>query len=118
MHRVQAVSHIVFATPGETFIAIQDELGRLPIADLRRNGSCIEWLRADGGDEAIDLAGSPSEAVVIKSFDSQHGLLLAIYKDLSTAGSKSSESQYLVISSDGVVEGDDTPGVGSDRGLS
>lgn len=118
MHRVQTVSHIVFATPAETFVAIQDDLGRMPITDLNRKGSCIEWLRADGGIEAIDLTGSPSEAVVLQNFDSDQGLLVAIYPDLSAATSKMTDPQYLVVSSAGVIEGDLTPGATSERGKS
>jgi len=102
MTHVQEVSHIVFSTQAETFLAIQDDPGRLPIANVRRCGSRIEWLRADGGGEAVDVADSPSERSVLARFESSDGLLMALYPDLGEGVHATQDPQFLVISSRGV----------------
>lgn len=102
----QTISHLVFSNPVETFIGIEDEFGRLPLSHLGRDGARIEWLRADGCLECIDLRGSPSEETVLRSFDSTEGLILAIYPDLGATDLAHSEPTFLIISCEGVIEDD------------
>lgn len=103
MKREQAASHLVIATPGETFIAIQNDPGRLPFDDLQRIGSRIQWLRADGGTEFIDLTGSPSEQIVLDKFESPEGLLFAVYQDLSPLVHTGDKPLFFCVSSAGVI---------------
>lgn len=111
----QMASHVVIATPVDTFVAIQEDPGRQPITQLRQIDTRIEWLRADGGNEAVDVGGSPHEAEVLSAFNSAQGLLLATYPDLAlTQKSDIAEPVFVTISSRGLI-GDDIAAVRGDR---
>lgn len=113
--QTQMASHLIIATPVDTFVAIQEDPGRQPITQLRQTDTRIEWLRADGGNEAVDVGGSPNEAEVLSAFNSAEGLLLATYADLAlTQKDDIADPVFITISSRGVIDGD-IAAVRSDR---
>lgn len=97
------LSYLVMGTPELSFLAIEDDATRFPIEAIRVDGSSMRWLRADGYPEAIDLEGCASKELLLQSFETDHGVLFALFPSLEGADLKA-ESRCVVISVDGFVE--------------
>lgn len=92
------LSHLVFATPAEVFVAIQDDKGRAPISEVLVGSHSIQWRRADGALESINTEGSEYEAAVLGAAQSEDGLLMAVYQDISLANDGAEVPSFFTLS--------------------
>lgn len=111
MSYARPLSHIIFSTAIETYVAIQAQPGRMPVSELVRKGSMIEWVRADSMSESINLEGSPHAEKVLSSFDAEDGLLVVFYPEGMQASDDFLGADFYVFSAAGalLLDGDGKP---------
>ena len=70
----------------------------MPVSELIRKESTIEWVRADSMSESINLQDSPHAEKILASFDAEDGLLVVFYPDGTQATDIFIDGKFYVFS--------------------
>lgn len=125
-----SLNHLIVRTPDEAFLGVEFDDRRAPIIEAWREDEHIVWVRADGVEERVDLAGARDGDAVLEAFSARRGLMVVQCGGLALDGetfaqaiTQSSAGRVLIVR-DRLVELrerlgassarlDDTPGGGT-----